>query len=184
MRIISGKYKGRRITAPKKLPVRPTTDMAKESLFNIINNNYYFEDISVLDLFAGTGNISYEFASRGTEQITCVDQDYGCIKFINETADSFDMPIQAIKSNVYKFLEKSTLKSTIIFADPPYDFSVEQFAEIPALVFKNNLLEDDGWLIVEHSKHTDISHLPNYSHSKGYGGNMFSFFELDSSQED
>ena len=86
MRIISGLYKSRKIVAPKNLPVRPTTDMAKESLFNIFNNHFYFDDISVLDLFAGTGNISYEFASRGTEQITCVDQDFGCIKFINETA--------------------------------------------------------------------------------------------------
>ncbi|WP_452602655.1 RsmD family RNA methyltransferase [Pontimicrobium sp. MEBiC06410] len=183
MRIISGKYKGRKISAPKKLPVRPTTDMAKESLFNILNNNYYFDEISVLDLFAGTGNISYEFASRGTEQITCVDQDYGCIKFINETASSFDMPIHTIKSNVYNFLEKTSLKSTIIFADPPYDFSVEEFSKIPALIFENNLLEDNGWLIIEHSKHTDLSHLPNYSHSKGYGGNMFSFFDLENEQE-
>ena len=97
MRIISGLYKSRKIIAPKTLPVRPTTDMAKESLFNIINNLYYFDDISVLDLFAGTGNISYEFASRGTEQITCVDQDFGCIKFINQTAEAFNMPIQTIK---------------------------------------------------------------------------------------
>lgn len=178
MRIISGQFKGRRITAPKKLPVRPTTDMAKEALFNIINNLYYFDDISVLDLFAGTGNISYEFASRGTEQITCVDQDYGCIKFINETAESFEMPIQTIKSDVFKFLEGSKIKATIIFADPPYNFPVEEFAKIPELVFQNDLLETEGSLIIEHSKHTSLSHLPNYSYSKSYGGNMFSFFEF------
>lgn len=178
MRIISGQFKGRRITAPKKLPVRPTTDMAKEALFNILNNQYYFDDISVLDLFAGTGNISYEFASRGTEQITCVDQDYGCIKFINETARIFDMPLQTIKSDVFKFLEKSKQQSTIIFADPPYDFPVEEFAKIPELAFKNNLLEEEGLLILEHSKHTNLSHIENYSYSKSYGGNMFSFFEL------
>lgn len=177
MRIISGQYKGRRILAPKKLPVRPTTDMAKESLFNILNNQYYFDDISVLDLFAGTGNISYEFASRGTEQITAVDQNYGCIKFINETADSFEMNISTIKSDVFKFLEKSKLKHTIIFADPPYDFPTEEFAKIPDLIFQNELLEDEGLLIVEHSKHTDLSHIGHYSHSKGYGGNMFSFFK-------
>lgn len=177
MRIISGEFKSRRIIAPKKLPVRPTTDMAKESLFNILNNQYYFDDISVLDLFAGTGNISYEFASRGTKNITCVDQDFGCIRFINKTAEGFNMPIQTIKSDVFKFLEKSKTKANIIFADPPYDFPVEEFSKIPELVFKNNLLEANGLLIVEHSKHTDISHLINYSHSKNYGGNMFSFFE-------
>ncbi len=177
MRIISGLYKSRKIVAPKNLPVRPTTDMAKESLFNIINNLYYFDDISVLDLFAGTGNISYEFASRGTENITCVDQDFGCIKFINQTAQKFEMPIQTIKSDVFKFLEKTQIQSNIIFADPPYNFSDEQFAKIPELVFINNLLLDDGVLIVEHSKHTNLSELEHYRYSKSYGGNVFSFFE-------
>ncbi|MEP5254922.1 MULTISPECIES: RsmD family RNA methyltransferase [Winogradskyella] len=180
MRIISGLFKGRRITAPKKLPVRPTTDMAKEALFNILNNQYYFDDISVLDLFSGTGNISYEFGSRGTTQITAVDDHYGCIKFINETADAFDLTISTIKSDVFKFLERSKQKHTIIFADPPYDFEVEAFSKIPELVFQNALLEDEGVLIVEHSKHTDLSHLEHYAYSKSYGGNMFSFFEPDS----
>lgn len=177
MRIISGLFKGRRITAPKKLPVRPTTDMAKEALFNILNNQYYFDDISVLDLFSGTGNISYEFASRGTEKITAVDAHFGCIKFINETADAFEMTISTIKSDVFKFLEKSKQKHSIIFADPPYDFELEAFSKIPELVFENELLEDEGILIVEHSKHTDLSHLAHYSDSKSYGGNMFSIFE-------
>lgn len=181
MRIISGKYKGRRITAPKKLPVRPTTDMAKEALFNILNNQYYFEDISVLDLFAGTGSISYEFASRGTQHISCIDQDYGCIKFINSTAEMFDMPIQTIKSDVYKFLENLKQESTIIFADPPYAFTLEQFSKIPELIFQNKALQDDGLLIIEHSKHTDLSQLPNFKYSKNYGGNAFSFFGLKNS---
>ena len=177
MRIISGLYKSRKIVAPKTLPVRPTTDMAKESLFNIVNNHYYFDTISVLDLFAGTGNISYEFASRGTTKITCVDQDYGCIKFINQTAKSFDMPIETIKSDVFKFLEKTSLKHDIIFADPPYNFSEDLFASIPELVFKHDLLEDSGVLIIEHSKHTNLSQVSNYSYSKSYGGSVFSFFE-------
>jgi 16S rRNA (guanine(966)-N(2))-methyltransferase RsmD len=177
MRIISGIYKSRKIVAPKNLPVRPTTDMAKESLFNIINNLYYFDAISVLDLFAGTGNISYEFASRGTENITCVDQDFGCIKFINQTAEAFKMQLQVIKSDVYKYLEKATSQHDIIFADPPYSFSEEQFTNIVALVFQNNLLAEDGLLIIEHSKHTDLSKLSQLSYSKSYGGNMFSFFE-------
>lgn len=178
MRIISGIYKGRRINPPKKLPVRPTTDMAKEALFNILNNQFYFDEISVLDLFAGTGSIGYEFASRGTETITCVDQDFGCIKFINLTAEAFEMDIQSIKSDVYKYLENSKQQSTIIFADPPYAFTLEQFSKIPELIFQNNLLEKEGLLIIEHSKHTDLSNLINYSYSKSYGGNMFSFFEF------
>lgn len=177
MRIISGQFKGRRISAPKKLPVRPTTDMAKESLFNILNNQYYFDDLFVLDLFAGTGNISYEFASRGTEQITAVDDHFGCIKFINETAEEFDMPITTIKSDVFKYLERAQEKFTLIFADPPYDFPIEEFAKIPYLVFQNDVLDDEGLLIVEHSKHTDLSKLEYYSHSKSYGGNCFSFFK-------
>ncbi|QFZ55597.1 methyltransferase [Oceanihabitans sp. IOP_32] len=179
MRIISGTHKSRKIIAPKNLPVRPTTDMAKESLFNIINNNFDFGAITVVDLFAGTGNISYEFASRGTEHITSVDQNFGCIKFINKTAQAFSMPIHTVKSNVFTYLEKATQQAHIIFADPPYDFTVDQFANIVVLVFKNELLLEDGWLIIEHSKHTDLSHLDNFSDSKSYGGNIFSFFKAD-----
>ena len=96
MRIISGSHKGRRITAPKGLPVRPTTDMAKEALFNILNNNYYFEDLEVLDLFSGTGNISFEFASRGSKEIVAVDKDYRCIKFIAKMAKELDFNISAM----------------------------------------------------------------------------------------
>lgn len=177
MRIISGKHKARRITAPKKLPVRPTTDMAKESLFNILNNFFYFDAIQVLDLFAGTGNISYEFASRGTKNIVSVDAHYACIKFITNTAKSLELPINALKSDVYSFLEKTTLTNDVIFADPPYDFSEEQFLKIADIVFEKQLLNEEGLLIIEHSKHTDISSHKNYSYSKRYGGNVFSFFE-------
>lgn len=184
MRIVSGKLKGRRITAPKKLPVRPTTDMAKEALFNILNNQFYFDELSVLDLFSGTGNISYEFASRGTENILAIDSNYGCIKFINQTSESFDLPIQTIKADVFKFLEGTKQKHTLIFADPPYSFPVEEFAKIPQLVFENELLEDDGLLIVEHSKHTDLSDLDNFEYSKHYGGNAFSFFENKAKNEE
>ncbi|SEA62573.1 RsmD family RNA methyltransferase [Bizionia paragorgiae] len=177
MRIISGVFKGRRITAPRNLPVRPTTDMAKEALFNILNNLYYLDDISVIDLFAGTGNISYEFASRGTETILAIDQDFGCVKFITDTAEGFKMPIKTLKSDVFKFLANTKQKANVIFADPPYDFPVEEFSKIPELVFANELLEAGGLLIVEHSKHTPLSHLPKFSYSKNYGGNVFSFFE-------
>ncbi|MEO8933629.1 MAG: RsmD family RNA methyltransferase [Xanthomarina sp.] len=182
MRIVSGQYKGRRITAPKKLPTRPTTDMAKEALFNILNNKFYFDEITVLDLFAGTGNISYEFASRGTTNITCVDEDNGCIQFINETASNLEMPLQAIKSDVFAFLQKTIQKSDVIFADPPYEFSLEDFTKLPEIIFKKDLLEEDGVLIIEHSKHTKLSDIENFSYSKSYGGNMFSFFEVKNNQ--
>ncbi len=178
MRIISGQYKSRKIVAPKQLPVRPTTDMAKESLFNILNNTYYFDEVSVLDLFAGTGNISYEFASRGTEKILCVDQHFGCIKFINQTAEKFEMPIDTIKSDVFKFLENSKTKFDIIFADPPYGFSKVEFERIPLLVFQQNLLNENGVLIVEHSKQTNLNSILNFDVSKSYGGSVFSFFKL------
>ncbi len=122
MRIISGTHKGKRLTAPKKLPVRPTTDMAKEGLFNILNNRFDFEEISVLDLFAGTGNISFEFASRGTKSIVAVDKYPGCLQFINKTAQELGFSIATIKADVYKYLENTSPKVDIIFADPPYNF--------------------------------------------------------------
>ncbi|WP_299052234.1 RsmD family RNA methyltransferase [uncultured Polaribacter sp.] len=177
MRIISGKHKSRRLSAPKNLPVRPTTDMAKESLFNILNNTYFFDNIAVIDLFAGTGNISYEFASRGTKDINAVDAHFGCIKFINQTAEQLELPIKTFKSDVYKFLEKTPLKVDVIFADPPYDFEESEFLKIVDLVFERGLLNEEGVLIVEHSKHTDLSNHKNHSYDKRYGGNVFSFFE-------
>lgn len=177
MRIISGIHKSKRIQAPKNLPVRPTTDMAKEALFNILNNLYYFNDISVLDLFSGTGNISYEFGSRGTENITAVDMHSGCIQFINTTAKSLDLSITTIKSDVFKFLEKANTKYDIIFADAPYEFELELFEKIVALVFENKLLTEEGILVIEHSKQTDFKNHKYLSYQKKYGGNMFSFFE-------
>ena len=179
MRIISGKHKGRRLMAPKNLPVRPTTDMAKESLFNILNNHFYFDQISVIDLFAGTGNISFEFASRGSEEVSSVDQHFACIKYINSTAKELDLSINTYKSDVYKFLEKTTLKSDVIFADPPYDFETEQFLKIVNLIFERKLLHEDGLLIIEHSKHTDLSTHVQFRYFKKYGGNMFSFFDYN-----
>lgn len=176
MRIISGKYKSRRITAPKKLPVRPTTDMAKEALFNILNNTYYFDEIAVLDLFSGTGNIAYEFASRGAPEIICVDAHYACIKFIEQTAKQLAINIIPIKSDAIKYLEKTSHTVDIIFADPPYNMSLEDFSKIPQLVSERSLLRDDGILIIEHSKQMNLSHLPNFKHQRKYGGSIFSFF--------
>ncbi|WP_435416544.1 RsmD family RNA methyltransferase [Polaribacter aestuariivivens] len=183
MRIISGKFKGRRLSAPKNLPVRPTTDMAKESLFNILNNHFYFDGISVIDLFSGTGNISYEFASRGTKNITAIDAHYNCVKYINATSKEFEFNINTYKSDVYKFLEKTPLKADVIFADPPYNFEKEQFLKIAAFVFERNILNEGGVLIIEHSKHTDLSEHKNHSYDKRYGGNVFSFFENFSEEE-
>lgn len=179
MRIISGKHKSKRVVAPKNLPVRPTTDMAKESLFNILNNLYCFNSISVLDLFAGTGNISYEFASRGTENITSVDANYGCIKFINQTAKKLEVNIHTFKSDVYKFLEKTPLKVDVIFADPPYNAKIEKFIDIVDVVFERDLLNSKGVLIIEHAKYTDLSKHFKYSYHKRYGGSVFSFFEIE-----
>ncbi|WP_435262841.1 RsmD family RNA methyltransferase [Tenacibaculum sp. nBUS_03] len=178
MRIISGKHKSKRISAPKNLPVRPTTDMAKESLFNILNNLYYFDSISVIDLFSGTGNISYEFASRGTEEIYAVDAHFNCIKFINQTSKDLDLNINTLKSDVYKFLEKTPLKADVIFADPPYNFKEEEFLKIANTVFEKNILKNEGLLVIEHSKHTTLSNHPFFSYEKRYGGNVFSFFEI------
>ena len=178
MRIISGKHKGKRFSAPKKLPIRPTTDMAKESLFNIINNLYYFDNISVVDLFAGTGNISFEFASRGTEKICAVDAHFGCFKFINKISKELDLNIDIYKSDVYAFLEKTSLTSDIIFADPPYNFDETSFLKIADLVFERNLLNEEGILIIEHSKHTSLSNHLKFSYERRYGGSVFSFFEI------
>ncbi|MDR5590448.1 RsmD family RNA methyltransferase [Christiangramia sp. SM2212] len=177
MRIISGTHKGRRIIAPSKLPVRPTTDVAKEALFNILNNNYHISNLSIVDLFSGTGNIAYEFAARGAENITSVDGNYDCVKFIKKTSAELDFPITTIKSDVFKYLEKAPVKADIIFADPPYNFEDEKFARIAELVFEKEMLNEDGQLIIEHSKHTDLSELNNFIESRKYGSSVFSFFE-------
>ncbi|MDC6352059.1 RsmD family RNA methyltransferase [Zeaxanthinibacter sp. PT1] len=179
MRIISGTYKGRRITAPKKLPVRPTTDMAKEALFNILNNRYYFEGLTVLDLFAGTGNISYEFASRGAGPITAVDADYNCVKFIGKTTEELGFPISATRADVYQYLERITTTYDVIFADPPYNMPEEDFGKIAEIIFRKNLLKEEGVLVIEHGKETDLSAIDHFDESRRYGGSVFSFFRAE-----
>lgn len=176
MRIISGSHKGRRITAPQKLPVRPTTDMAKEALFNILNNQYYFDDLAVLDLYTGTGNISYEFASRGTRQITAVDKNYACLNFIDHTAKALDFNIETVKNDAITYLEKYGVKADVIFADPPYDMPLEDFEKISALIFEKELLLENGVLVIEHSSQMDLSHQKNFTEKRKYGGSSFSFF--------
>ena len=184
MRIISGKFKGRRIFPPKNLPVRPTTDMSKEALFNVLNNHFSFEGLKILDLFAGTGNISFEFASRGSDNITSVDGDFGCVKFIKQIAEEYDFNIAAIKSVVYKFLEKNKSTYDIIFADPPYAFEQKKFETIVQLIIDQNLLAADGMMIIEHSKYTKLDHMLHFSFKKSYGGSIFSFFEFEKSAGD
>lgn len=184
MRIISGIHKSKRLTAPKKLPVRPTTDMAKEALFNILNNLYYLDSISVIDLFSGTGNISYEFGSRSCQNIVAVDAHFGCVKYIKNTAKELDLPIDVIKSDVFQFLKRTKLTADIIFADPPYEFSQQQFDTIVDLVVEKELVKEDGLLIIEHSKQTKFENHPHFSYAKKYGGNVFSFFELNHSEEE
>lgn len=183
MRIISGKLKGRRLNPPKKLPVRPTSDMCKEALFNILNNHFNLSELQVLDLFAGTGSVSYEFGSRGVALINSVDGDMGCVNYIKKTAKEFDLEINAYKSDVFAFLEKHQNSYDIIFADPPYDFSLEQFEEIVRLIFERNLLDEEGMFILEHSKFTKLHHLTNFSFEKSYGGSVFSFFEFNNEEE-
>jgi len=178
MRIISGQHKGRRITAPKKLPVRPTTDMAKEGLFNILNNSFHFNKLNVLELFSGSGNVSYEFASRGAISVTSVDENMDCVKFIKKTSLELDMDITPIKSDVFKYLERAPIKADIIFADPPYDFDDEQFKKIVDLVFEKELLNEDGVLIIEHSKHTKMDKVEHFEVGRRYGNSVFSFFKL------
>lgn len=185
MRIISGKHKGRRIQAPKKLPVRPTTDMAKEALFNILDNHFNFSQLSILELFAGTGNISYEFASRGSQPITAVDADFGCISFIKKTATEFDFDITGLKSDVFSYLERCKSSFDIVFADPPYHLGQPNFEKIITLIFENNILDEDGMLIIEHAKETSLDHMIHFSFAKRYGGTVFSFFEfMDNNEED
>lgn len=177
MRIISGKHKGKRLLAPKNLPVRPTTDFAKEALFNILNNYFDFHQISVIDLFAGTGNISYEFASRGTTQITAVEKDSGCVTYISQVSKQLDFPIQTVKSDVYPFLQKTRQSVDVIFADPPYQFTQDQLEAIIHLVFENDLLQPQGLLVIEHPKQLDFTSHPYFMEERKYGGSKFTFFE-------
>lgn len=177
MRIVSGRLKGRRIIAPKKLPVRPTTDMAKEGLFNILNNRIRFQDLEVIDLFAGIGSISFEFISRGTDRVTAVDANFDCIKFLTKTSDELDLDMNIIKSDVFDFLSKTHLKANLIFADPPYDLPVEEFEKIENIIKERSLLNDDGILIIEHTKHTSLVHISTFSEQRRYGNSVFSFFQ-------
>jgi 16S rRNA (guanine(966)-N(2))-methyltransferase RsmD len=177
MRIIGGKYQRRQIVAPAKLPVRPTTDMAKEALFSIINNHFDFESIRVLDLFAGTGNISYEFASRGALEVIAVDINNYCTQFIKKTAETLQMEnLRAVRAEVFHFLGFAKAGFDIVFCDPPYDF--EGIPEIPSRVFSAGVVLPGGWLVIEHSEKHYFTDHPLFSEKRKYGKVHFSFFKV------
>lgn len=176
IRIVSGTHKGRRIQAPKNLPVRPTTDRAKEALFNILANRLDWDSTRVLDLFAGTGNIGYECASRGSRSITAVDAHPGCVSFIEKTAAQLEMPIQALRLDALRYLERNRMPFDLIFADPPYNFTYEQLAALAEACLAEGNLAPEGLLVLEHVKQTDLSGLPGFLEARGYGQSVFSFF--------
>lgn len=176
MRIIGGKLKGLLIHPPANLPVRPTTDLAKEALFNILNNRYDFETLRVLDLFSGTGNISLEFGSREAAEVIAVDKHFGCFNFLKQTAAKHNLKnIKVQKGDVFKFLDLETDQFDIIFADPPYDLPT--IPKIPEVIFNRNLLREDGLLIVEHPSMKKLDNHPNFTEQRKYGYSSFSFFE-------
>ena len=176
MRIISGNHKGRKILAPKKLPVRPTTDRAKEGVFNILNHQISFSDLNVLDLFSGTGNISYEFASRGSLKVTSIDKNKHCIDFIKKTSNNLNLDLTIIHKDAINFLEQNNLKFNLIFADPPYDISEQLYNKIIFLSSRNLFL--NGLLVLEHNKIVNFSKLHGFSYERKYGNSMFSFFKF------
>lgn len=180
MRIISGNLKGKRILAPTNLPVRPTTDFAKEALFNILNNQWYFDEITVLDLFSGIGGISFEFASRGVKGLTAVDQHIGCVKFVEQTAKTLELDhiITTFKADALAYVDKKAIKSyDIVFADPPYDLPFDSYLDLINRLLDNEWLEEGGNLIIEHQKTNDFKDHPRFVQHKKYGNVHFSFFE-------
>lgn len=177
MRIIGGKFKGRRFTPPaKNWPTRPTTDFAKEGLFNILNNYFDFEAIKVLDLFGGTGNHSYEFISRGCLDVTYVDKFPGCIAFVKKTAKelAIEAHLNIYKMDVFKFIKYSEERYDYIFAGPPY--ALPSIDTIPDLIFKNDLLKEEGRFVMEHNPNHQYKTHPHYLEERNYGKTIFSFF--------
>jgi len=176
MRIIAGKYQRKIIRPPVNLPVRPTTDLAKESLFNILRNHFNFEELRVLDLFAGTGSISYEFLSRGARQIMAIENNFRCAEFIRKTATSLQAPqLMVVKTDAFRFLATVKGRFDIIFADPPYDMKGKE--KIPTLVFEQEILEPGGWLVLEHPAGENFKLFPNFREERRYGRVHFSIFE-------
>jgi len=175
LRIISGKYRGKFINPGKQFEARPTTDFAKESLFNILANTIDFEQVAVLDLFAGTGSIGFEFASRGSVKIDSVELNFKHFEFIKNTAKDMKLVgFRAIRSDVIRFIKSCPYKYDIIFADPPFD--LEQIPQLPELVLNAGLLLPDGQFILEHPKNISFAGNKNMFDHRNYGSVNFSFF--------
>lgn len=175
MRIVGGKYRNRRLHPPNEMEARPTTDFAKEGLFNVLQHSIPLEDIRVLDLFAGTGNISLEFLSRGAAEVISIDHDRKLFDFMQRSARELGEPNwRMVKSDVFTFLRSHRGQYDIVFADPP--FGMEGIERIPTLVSEAGLLGDEGILIVEHHKKVDLGKAPGFQRVRSYGLIQFSFF--------
>ncbi len=178
MRIISGKYKGRHFDVPRNFKARPTTDFAKENLFNILSNFTDFEESRALDLFSGTGSISLELVSRGCKEVTSVEMDSLHFSFLKKSQSYLnDSSWRIVRDDVFRFLRRCNAKYDIIFADPPY--ALKELAEIPDLVLSKGLLSDDGLFIFEHGKDHDFSRHPCFFRHVSYGSVNFSFFKKE-----
>lgn len=178
MRIISGTYKGRRFNPPKNITARPTTDFAKESLFNLLNNRMDFEDIDVLDLFSGTGSISLEFVSRGARDVTAVELAHTQQNFILATCRTLGIRnLNLIRGDVFKYLNACRIQFDFIYADPPYD--LEALPTLPDVIFNHAtpLLKEGGWFVLEHSDKNDFSQHPHFKEHRQYGSVNFTFFQ-------
>lgn len=175
MRIISGYYKGRRIHPPANLPVRPTTDYAKEGIFNVLTNLIDFSETTVLDLFSGTGNIAFEFASRGAPSVLAVDIERRCVDFINQAAKKYGITeVRAIRMNVLVLLKRGKENADLVFADPPY--YMEGIEMLPRKIFSSGILKPSGMLILEHSGRYSFSSDPSFNQVREYGKVHFSIF--------
>ncbi|MFI3331593.1 MAG: RsmD family RNA methyltransferase [Rikenellaceae bacterium] len=176
MRIISGKHKGRVITPPKNLRARPTTDFAKENIFNVLANLVDFEKLDVLDLFAGTGSVSYEFASRGVKSVLSVEVNNVHYNFIRSMIKELNFDnMHIIKANAFLYLKSCTKKFDLIFSDAPYDLAGSE--QVIELVLSKDLLTEDGFLVFEHSKDKSFKDHPNLYSSRAYGSVNFSIFK-------
>jgi len=183
MRVIGGKLSGIRFEAPKNIPTRPTTDMAKQGLFNMLDNSYNFDNIKVLDLFGGTGSISYEFASRGCTDITTVEIFPKCANFIKQTVEKHQLKgMKVLQMDVFNFISSSHQKFDVIFAGPPYP--LENLNTIPDLIFQYDLVEGEGWFILEHNPNHNFKDHPHYYKGKNYGSTIFSVFTNKGKGED
>lgn len=176
MRIIGGTFGGRRFNPPAKIPARPTTEVAKEGLFNTLSNMISFEGLKTLDIYGGTGSISYELASRGATDLTLVERDPVTVNFIKKTIKELDLTdnVQVIRGDVFKFVKQHTEQYHFIFAGPPY--ALQAIDELPVMIFERNLLLPGGIFVLEHTPRNDYQQHPNFMKMKNYGTTIFSFF--------